>query len=89
MSTVTDKPRLKPDGQAARLLRWLRDHQGSTSLQITQALFVVNVTGRVSDLRRAGYRIDCRKDPQGHDAYYVVERDKPEPLTGEQVGMAL
>lgn len=82
--TVT---RIKPNGQPARLLRWLRDHPGATSLEITQALYVVNVTGRVSDLRKAGYRIDCRRDPNGRDAYFVVE---PRPVTqGEQQAMAL
>lgn len=84
--TVT---RLKPDGQAARLLRWLREHPGSTSLEITQALSIVNVTGRVSDLRKAGYLVDCRKAPVSRlDCYYVRE-PRPEPVTGEQQALAL
>ena len=79
--------RLKPDGQAARMLRWLRDHPGSSSLDITQALFIVNVTGRVSDLRAAGYVVECSKGSDRRDRYTVVE---PKPVTqGETVGMGL
>lgn len=80
--------RLKPDGQAARLLRWLRDHQGASSLEITAALHVVNVTGRVSDLRAAGYVIECRKGPDRRDRYYVRE-SRPAPLRGVQEAMRL
>lgn len=83
--TVT---RLKPDGQPARLLRWLRDHQGASSLEVTAALSIVNVTGRVSDLRAAGYVIECRKGSDRRDRYFVKER-RPEPVRGEQVRMAL
>lgn len=80
--TVT---RLKPDGQPARLLRWLRDHQGASSLEITQALLVINVTGRISDLRAAGYVIDCKRDPEGVDRYFVKE-PRPAPVQGVQLG---
>ncbi len=80
--------RLRVDGQPMRLLRWLRDHPGASSLEITSNLWIVNVTGRVSDLRAAGYVIDCRKAPDGFDRYFVREA-RPEPLLGEQVGMAL
>jgi len=77
--------RIKPDGQAARLLRFLRDHQGSSSLEVTAALSIVNVTGRISDLRAAGYLIECRKGPDRRDRYYVRE-SRPEPICGEQMG---
>jgi hypothetical protein len=76
--------RLKPDGQAARLLRWLRDHPGASSLEITRDLFIVNVTGRVSDLRAAGYTVECRKGPDKRDRYFVIERTPV--LTGTQLG---
>lgn len=59
--------------QADRLLRWLRANQGSSSLEITLALRIVNVTGRVSDLRKEGHVIDCRRTKDGVDRYYVVE----------------
>jgi hypothetical protein len=68
-----------------RLLRWLRSNPDSSSIEITMALRIVNVTGRVSDLRRAGYVVECRKDAERVDRYRVVE---PRPVTaGEQVGM--
>lgn len=78
------RTRLKPDGQAARLLRWLRDHPGSSSLDVTRALLIVNVTGRISDIRRAGYLVECRKDGDRVDRYFVVE---PRPVDrGVQIG---
>lgn len=77
--------RLRIDGQPMRLLRWLRDHQGASSLEITQALSLVNVTGRISDLRSAGYSIECRRDPKGVDRYFVVE-PRPKPVEGTQLG---
>jgi hypothetical protein len=70
-----------------RVLRFLREHPGSSSLEITYALHVINVTGRVSDLRAAGYEIACRRHPDGKDRYYVLE---PRPVDkGESVGMGL
>lgn len=85
---MTDRPHLKPDGQAARLLRWLRDHQGASSLEIIAALSLVNVTGRISDLRAAGYVVECRKGPDRRDRYFVLEA-RPAPLTGTQTSLPL
>ena len=85
---MTEPKRLKLNGQPMRLLRWLRDHNGASSLEITQALFLVNVTGRISDLRAAGYRIDCRRAPDGKDRYFLAE-SRPAPLTGSQEVMRL
>jgi hypothetical protein len=82
---VTERKRLKLDGQAMRLLRWLRENNGASSLEVTQALSIVNVTGRVSDLRSAGYVIECRKGPDRRDRYFIREA-RPEPLTGTQLG---
>lgn len=78
--------RLRIDSQPMRLLRWLRSNPDSSSLEITTALLIVNVTGRISDLRAAGYLIECRKDPRTRvDRYRVIE---PKPITaGEQVGI--
>lgn len=77
--------RLRQTGQPMRVLRWLRANPGSTSLEITEALRCVNVTGRVSDLRAAGYIVVCRKGSDGLDRYYVeepkpVDRGIQEPL---------
>ena len=78
---------MRPDSQPARLLRFLREHPGSSSLEITQALWIVNVTGRISDLRAARHIIECRKAPDGRDRYFLAEL--PEPIVGEQIGMEL
>lgn len=77
--------RLRLDGQPMRLLRYLREHPGASSLDVTAALYIVNVTGRVSDLRAAGYIVECRKGPDGRDRYFVRE-PHPEPITGTQIG---
>jgi hypothetical protein len=84
---VTRATRLRLDGQPMRVLRFLRDHPGSSSLEITRALYVVNVTGRISDLRAAGYIVVCRKGSDGLDRYYVEE---PKPVDrGIQEALAL
>ena len=58
--------------QTDRLVRWLRANPGSTSLEITQALSIVNVTGRVSDARAEGFVIECRR-VDGRARYYLRE----------------
>lgn len=73
--------------QSARLLDYLRSHPGASSLDITGALWIVNVTGRVSDLRAAGHTIVCERRPDGRQGYWVVE---PRVVyDGEQVRLAL
>ena len=77
------KGRLRFDGQAMRTLRYLREHPGASSLEITRDLLVVNVTGRISDLRAHGFIVECRRRPDGYDGYIVKE---PVVVThGEQV----
>lgn len=59
--------------QRDRLLRYLIDHPGASSLEITLALNVVNVTGRVSDIRAMpDFDVVCRKRPDGRDGYWLV-----------------
>ena len=58
--------------QTERLLVYLRANPGVSSLEITLALRIVNVTGRISDLRKQGHTIDCRRD-NGVDRYVLVE----------------
>lgn len=79
---------MKPGSQTARLLEWLRHNPGSSSLEVTMALRIVNVTGRVSDLRAAGYIVDCREDKSGV-ARYTVREPRPVPVVtqGEQEGL--
>ena len=47
--------------QNARLLRFLdlNPDTGVTSLDIVRMLGILNTTGRISDLRAQGHRIDC------------------------------
>lgn len=61
--------------QVDRLVRYLRSHPEATSLDITLACGIVNVTGRVSDARKAGVDIRCERRFDGRQAYRVV--DKP------------
>lgn len=62
--------------QAARLLAYLhapgRHPAGPSSLEITLDLGIVNVTGRISDLRAQGIDIVCVKE-RGVARYRVVE----------------
>lgn len=73
--------------QTERLIAFLRERPGSTSLEITLATNLVNVTGRVSDARALGYTVDCRKRWDGRKGYWLVEA---RPVTrGTQQGLAL
>jgi hypothetical protein len=58
--------------QTDRLLAYLESHPGASSLEITQALAIINVTGRISDLRASGHRIEDRRDSRGVHRYYIV-----------------
>ena len=64
--------------QADRLLRYLMANPGASSLEVTMACSIVNVTGRVSDLRAAGHRIEAKRDSRGVYRYRVV---RPVQLT--------
>lgn len=58
--------------QTDRLLGYLRDHAGATSLDIVRECGIINTTGRISDLRANGHIVHCRKS-EGHDRYYLRE----------------
>ncbi len=58
--------------QTQRLIRWLRANPDASSLELTMALGIVNVTGRVSDARKAGHVIEARR-VEGHWRYRLVE----------------
>lgn len=61
--------------QTDRLISWLRANPGSSSLEITVALRLVNVTGRVSDIRkRPGLDVEC-KTVEGVARYWLREND--------------
>ena len=60
--------------QTTRLIRFLRTNPGSTSLDITLGIGVVNVTGRVSDLRAQGYDVQVHRDREGTFRYRLIEQ---------------
>ena len=64
--------------QTQTLIRFLRANPGATSLEITLATSLVNVTGRVSDARAAGYVVECRKRTDSRKGYWIVEKDQME-----------
>ena len=69
--------------QATRLLRYLREHPGASSLEITRDLALVNVTGRVSDLRAQGYRIDAVR-VAGVFRYRLASRSSQLTMSGAE-----
>jgi hypothetical protein len=60
--------------QTTRLIRFLRDHPGSSSLEITLGTAIVNVTGRISDARAAGVIVECRKRADKRQGYWLREQ---------------
>ena len=66
--------------QTERLLDYLSAHPGASSLEITQALWIINVTGRISDLRAEGHRIEDRREAGVHRYYLVEEGQLALPL---------
>jgi len=60
--------------QTERLIRFLRENPGASSLEVTLSCGIVNVTGRVSDIRaRPGLDVVCRKRRDGVAGYWLVE----------------
>jgi hypothetical protein len=59
--------------QTARLVDYVRSHPEATSLDITLACGIVNVTGRVSDARAEGVDIRCVRRSDNRQGYVVVE----------------
>ena len=59
--------------QVERLIKWLRANPGSSSFEITMALHCINVTGRISDIRKIpGLDVECRT-VKGVARYYLRE----------------
>jgi hypothetical protein len=59
--------------QNDRLLTYLRERPGASSLEIVRDLGILNTTGRVSDLRAAGHVIEARR-VEGVFRYWLSER---------------
>ena len=68
---------MKPGTQVERLYRFIKANPGVSSLEITQVLSIVNVTGRISDLRAEGVEVAVDRDRDGTFRYRVRE---PGPL---------
>lgn len=58
--------------QTERVVRYLREHPGATSMDLMRALNCVNTTGRISDARKEGYVIDCVRE-DGRFRFYLRE----------------
>ena len=69
--------------QTDKLVRYLRDHPGATSLEITLAIDCVNVTGRVSDARAEGFVIECKRRVADHRQGYWLVQPGQRTLFGE------
>lgn len=74
--------------QADRLLRYLYAYPGSSSMEITIACHIVNVTGRVSDLRAAGHAIEATRDARGVFRYRLVPRPVQLTVDGREEAIA-
>jgi len=59
--------------QTQRVLAYLRSNPGASSLEITMATGCVNVTGRISDIRKTGVEVKCYRGADKRDRYIVVE----------------
>ncbi len=56
-----------------RVIRFLRDHPGSSVMEIRFALFISGVTQRMSDARELGYDFAKWKDDKGVWRFRVKE----------------
>jgi hypothetical protein len=59
--------------QTERVVRYLREHDGATILEITKGLdpFVANPRARISDARKAGHDIVCIRGEDNQLHYYL------------------
>jgi len=58
--------------QTARVVRYLREHPGCTIAELTRGLdpFVANPRARISDARKDGHEIVCRR-VDGVNRFYI------------------
>lgn len=59
--------------QTTRLLQYLRDNPGCSSLDIIRDLSILNTTGRISDIRALGYIVDAWRSKSGVWRYRLAE----------------
>lgn len=79
---------LRPGTQPERVLRYFREHPGSSTWEAAVDLHIANITARMSDLRDLGYVFEAWVDDKGTDRYRVRE-PRPEPVVdqGETIGL--
>lgn len=58
--------------QTQRLVAYLTEHPGATSMDLMQYLRIVNTTGRISDARKEGHVIECVRE-DGRFRFYLSE----------------
>lgn len=59
--------------QTTRVVEYLRDNPGASSLDIIRDLAILNTTGRISDARAEGYQIDAWRARDGVWRFRLVE----------------
>ena len=70
-----------------RLVQFLRDHPGSSVMEVRMSLWISNVTGRMSDARAQGITFAKWRDDHGVYRYSIVV---PRTVTtGDTVAMGL
>ena len=67
--------------QVDRLVAYLREHPGASSLDLVLELGILNTTGRISDARKEGHVVDCKK-VGGVFRYWL--REAPRQLSIEE-----
>lgn len=65
-----------------RIVAFLRDHPGSSVMDIRFALYISNVTARMSDARDAGHEFVKWRDDRGVYRYRLVDRPQQLAWTG-------
>ncbi len=64
---------MKPQTDTQRIVRYFREHEGASVMEVRFALFVSNVTARMSDARLEGIEFVKWRDDKGVFRYRVVE----------------
>ena len=61
--------------------------RGATSWELTVPNRIMNLTGRISDLRKQGHQVDCEREADSPDGAQVFRyRLAPrQPIVGQQV----
>jgi hypothetical protein len=65
-----------------RVIKWFREHPGSSVQEVRFGLFISNVTGRMSDARAQGIEFVKWRDDKGVFRYRIAE-----VTTGDTVPM--